>query len=297
MFYRLKRSIRYFRFHHQIARLLDTPPVIIQDAPLTIVSMVAGYDTKLYILAIKALYRRLGRGRIVAILDGVSQASQQLIRRHIPEIELIPLPSIDTGSFQRGGTWERLLFCIDRSASSYVIQMDADVLCVGPIPEVLAAVEANCAFTLADGVPKKPLNGWVEDAARRQSDNVVFEFERRGPEFPNSDKLLYLRGSSGFTGFARNTIERKFLEDFNRTAGAIMGHRWSEWGTEQIASNFSVANSPGSIGLPKPKYLTWEHHSLPEEVSLLHFLGYCRFDQGIFARFANREIDAILQAR
>jgi hypothetical protein len=257
--------------------------------------MVAGHDARLYILAIKSLYRRLGRGRIVAVTDRVSEASRQLIRAHVPGIQLVPVESIDTGKIQRGGTWERLLYCIDLSASSYVIQMDADVLCVGPIPEVLEAIEKNLAFTLADGISKKPLADWVEDAIARKSDNIVFEFEKRGPAFPDSKELLYLRGSSGFTGFARSAITRSFVENFNDTAAAVLGTRWREWGTEQIASNFCIANSPGSTGLPKPKYLTWEHHALPEEISLLHFLGYCRFDEGIFARFANREIDALLE--
>lgn len=256
--------------------------------------MVAGYDFKLYILAIKALYRRLGKGQIVALTDGVSESGKALIRKHVPAIELVPVESIDTGRIQRGGTWERLLYCVDRSAANYVIQMDADVLCVGPIPEVIAAVESNRAFTLADGIPKKPLCDWVDDAIARKSDNIVLEFEKRGPDFPDSDKLMYLRGSSGFTGFAKGVVDRKFLEHFHDMGASILGPRWSEWGTEQIASNFSVANSPGSVGLPKPKYLTWERHVLPAELSLLHFLGYCRFDKGVFARFANQEIDALL---
>lgn len=259
--------------------------------------MVAGYDAKLYILALKSLYRRLGRGRVVAVTDGVSESSKQLIAAHIPGVEFVPLESIDTGKLPRGGTWERLAYCVDRSASSYVIQIDADALCVGPIPEVIECIEQNRAFTLADGIPKKPLADWVEDAKARRSDNVVFEFEKRGPSFPNSKELLYLRGSSGFTGFARGATTGSFLERFNETSAEILGPRWKEWGTEQIASNFCVANSPDSIGLPKPKYLTWERHRVPEEISLLHFLGYCRFDEDVFARFANREIDALLNSQ
>ena len=71
MFYRLRRSLNYFRFYHQTKRLLDTPPIRQQAAPLTIVSMVAGHDVHMYILAVKSLYRRLGRGRIAMVSDGV----------------------------------------------------------------------------------------------------------------------------------------------------------------------------------------------------------------------------------
>jgi hypothetical protein len=172
--------------------------------------------------------------------------------------------------------------------------MDADILCVGPIPEVLDSIAANRAFTLAEGIPKKPLDSWVADAIARKSDNVVTDFEMQGPGFPNSGEVMYVRGSSGFTGFARNVMDRSFVEDFYDKASILMGPRWREWGTEQITSNFCIANSPGSFDLPRPKYMTWEHHPIPAEISLLHFLGYCRFDDGVLVRFANREIDAML---
>jgi hypothetical protein len=172
--------------------------------------------------------------------------------------------------------------------------MDCDILCVGPIPEVLDCIDQNRAFTLADGISKKPLTDWVPDAIARQNDNIVFEFEKRAPDYPGAAQLQYLRGSSGFAGFAKNALSRAFLEDFHAKCKALLGSRWTEWGTEQIASNFMIANSPDSVGLPKLKYLTWEHHQIPEDISLLHFLGYCRFDQGVYAQWANREIDALL---
>lgn len=294
MFYRLRRNINYFRFHRQIPRLSVTPPIEVKEAPFTIVSMVADYDVRLYILAIKALYRRLGRGRIVVISDKITDSSLRLIRQHISDVRIVPVESIPTGRIQRGGTWERLLYCIDLSASNYVIQMDADALCVGPIAEVCESIAANRAFALAEGIPKKPLANWVEEASTGKTDYVGTDFERRGPDYPGSDKVFYLRASSGFVGFARNAINRGFLDDFYDKASVLMGARWREWGTEQIASNFCIANSPGSFGLPKPKYMSWERQAIPADVSLLHFLGYCRFDEGVLVRFANREIDALV---
>ena len=294
MFYRLRRNIAYFKFHRQIPRLLTTPPIQVKDAPFTIVSMVAGYDVRLYLLAIKALYRRLGRGKITIVADGISEKSRDLIRRHISQVNFVPLESISTGRIQRGGTWERLLYCLDLSASEYVLQMDADILCVGPLPEVIESIAANRPFTLAEGIHKKPLNSWVEDAIARKSDNVVTDFEMKGPTYPDAGQVLYVRGSSGFTGFAQGAVNRAFVEDFYDKASIMMGPRWKEWGTEQIASNFCIANSAGSFDLPKPKYMSWERQTVPADVSLLHFLGYCRFDQGLLVRLANLEIDALL---
>ena len=297
MFYRLKRNIKYFKFYRQISRIFDTPPIAYQEAPLTIVSMVAGYDVPMYILAMKAFYRRLQRGKITVVADGIDAKSRDLIRKHLGPVRFINLEDVDTGACPRGGTWERLVHIIHNTAHEYTIQMDADILCVGPIPEVLECVEHNRAFTLSDseGIPIKPLLDWAGEP--RVSDNVVIAFEKRAAKFPNSDKVLYLRGSSGFAGFAKGAIDIEFLETFHRNGLTLMGERWKEWGTEQIASNFVVANSPHSLLLPVPAYLTWERHKLPEQISLLHFLGYCRFDQGVFPRLANIEIDALLQGR
>lgn len=229
------------------------------------------------------------------VSDGVDEASIELIQKHLGPVEVIPVETIDTGQCPRGGTWERLVYLIRRTEKEYVIQMDADVLCVGLIPEVLDCVDKNIAFTLADGIPKKPLPEWVEDGIARNSDNVVIAFEKRARQFPEADRFLYVRGSSGFAGFAKGASNEAALADFHRRGYETMGPRWKEWGTEQLASNFVIANSPHSLPLPKPKYLSYERHSIPDEIALLHFLGYCRFDNGIFARFANREIYALLQ--
>jgi hypothetical protein len=297
LFYRLRRNINYFKFYNQTSRILKTPPIAYKEAPLTIVSMVAAFDVQMYILAMKSLYRRLKRGKILVVADGVDEQARDLIRHHLGPVRFLNIEDIDTGNCPRGGTWERLVHIIRNTSQEYTIQMDADILCVGPIPEVLACIEENRAFTLSDsqGLPKQPLLDWAEEP--RQSENIVIAFEKRARDYPNSSELLYIRGSSGFAGFAKEAISIEFLESFHRNGLQLMGERWKEWGTEQLASNFVVANSPNSLVLPVPKYLTFERHDLSklaEEPSLLHFLGYCRFDQGLFAKHANLEIDALL---
>lgn len=298
MFYRIRRNINYFKFYHQTKRLLDTPPLKYQNGPVTIVTMVAGYDVHLYVLAMKSLYRRLGSGKIIAIIaQDVTKSNQEFILQHLGPVEFVHNESIQTGEIQHSGTWERLVYLLGRTQSEYVIQADCDILLTGPIPEVLDSIANNRAFTLADGLPKKPLVDYVEDGKRRNLNNIVFDFEIRAREFPDAGNFQYLRGSSGFAGFARGGATLEQLLDFHRGGEKVFGARWREWGTEQIASNFIIANSLGSIGLPKPKYLTWERHTISQPPSLLHFLGYCRFDQGVYANYANREIDAMLEGR
>ena len=265
--------------------------------------MVQLLDVQMYILAVKALYRRLGRGRIVAIIDAdFPENKRQLIRDHLGPVEFQILEDLDTGRCQRGGTWERVLYCVDRSATDYVIQIDCDTLCFGPIEEVLECVKRNQAFTLSEGIPIGPLPNWVEKGISRKSDHIVNTFELRAREFPDADKWRYVRGSSGFAGFAKGGVTRELLETFHDGGVKVHGERWKEWGTEQVASNFAVANSPDSIPLPypqyatfEPKYATFQKKGITKEMSLLHFIGAFRFDLGIFSHLANREIEAMLK--
>jgi len=303
MFYRVRKYLSHRKFYSEIVGLLNTPPLVQREAPLAIVSMVQETDVRMYILAIKALYRRMGGGHIVVIPDAdVSQSSRDLIRGHLGDVEFVTPESIPTGSCQRGGTWERVLYCVDRSAQEYVIQIDADVLCFGEIPEVIDCVRTNRAFTIAEGLAVKPLPEWVEDGIARKSDHIVTTFELKAREFPNASRYQYVRGSSGFAGFAKGKITRAFLEEFHAGGVQVHGSRWTEWGTEQIASNFTAANSSGVEPLPYPKYATFEpdyatyqRQGIPQEHSVLHFIGSHRFELGTFVKLANREIEALKQ--
>lgn len=302
MFYRLRKSLATNRFCWQTRRILQTPPISYRDAPVTIVSMVRESEVQTYILAIKSLYRRLGRGKIAAIIDNdLPLAKRDLIRRHLGPVEFHVLEELPVGRCQRGGTWERLFFCVSRSLNDYVIQIDADVLCFGSIEEVVRCVDENRAFTVSEGIPIQPLSAW--QGLARKSSNIVPTFELRGREFPDADKWLYVRGSSGFAGFAKGAVSVDFLETFHDRGLQVHGKRWKEWGTEQLGSNFSVANSPGSVALPYPKYATFEpeyatfqKQGITDQMSLLHFIGSFRFDRGVYAQLANKESAALLQA-
>jgi hypothetical protein len=291
------------RFDRQTSRILDTPPIKYKDAPLTIVSMVEQRDVQMYILAVKALYRRLGRGKIAAIIDrDLPQSDRDKIRRHLGPVEFHILEDLPVGTCQRGGTWERVIFCVNRTATDYVIQIDCDVLCFGPMEEILQSIDENRAFTLSEGIPIQPLPDWVEKGIERKSDHIVNTFELKAREFPDAAKYQYVRGSSGFAGFAKGAVKFDLLETFHAGGLKVHGTRWKEWGTEQIASNFTVANSPGGIPLPYPKYATFEPEyatfqkdGITPAMSLLHFIGAFRFDRGVFPQLANREIDAMLK--
>src|SRR5580698_3654890 len=127
MLYRLRTRLKTRRFEWATRGIHATPPLRVSAAPWTIVSMVGNDDVHLYLLAIKAFYRRLGRGKITAIVAStMPQASRDLIAEHVQGIRFETLEQLDTGRCQRGGTWERLVYILDRTSDEYTLQMDCD---------------------------------------------------------------------------------------------------------------------------------------------------------------------------
>ena len=126
---KVKRSWGKRSFDRVAEGIVSTAPLCLQgDSPLFL-SMVCHRDVAAYLLAIKSLYVGVGHGRLVVINDG-SLTSEDLLtlRRHIPELEIIDINAIETGSCPRAGCWERLVKIVELSADNYVIQADADIL-------------------------------------------------------------------------------------------------------------------------------------------------------------------------
>ena len=75
----------------------------------------------------------------------------------------------------------------------------------------------------------------------------------------------------------------------------LTGTRWDEWGTEQVASNYLVANLPGTLVLPFPDYGTPDR--IASRPRFLHFIGSQRFTTGCYARTARAVIGEIRTPR
>jgi hypothetical protein len=299
MFYRLRKRLHYWRFNRQIAAIHDTPPLAIVDSGLRILSMVAvEHDLPMYLLAAKTLYRRIGHGRFVVIPDrDLPTAWRDHLRRHLGDaVTFVQLADIPVGPCQRGGCWERLLACLDWSAEHYVIQMDADTLTLGELPEVREAVAANRPFTLAEGTP---FVGFEEAAAMtRRHDgplHVQDEAQLAFARHPRRAMLRYIRGSAGFAGFARGAASRGEAELFHQEMEALLGPaRWRAWGTEQVTSNVMIASSPEPVALPYPAYATVSPGTDLSQLRFGHFYGSHRFSGGRFARAGSAQIAELL---
>ncbi len=299
MFYKFRKSMATNRFYRQTRAILDSKPMPVVPAALSIVSMVSNNDVPMYVLSMKSFYARLGHGQLVAVIDRDMPAEARgTLSHHFPGIQFQILEDIDVGPCQRGGTWERLVYLLDRTQNEYVIQIDCDTLCFGAdVQEVKDCVAQNRSFTLSGGELEIVS---LPEAARRARNfdhpYVGIAAERLFDKYPGAENLRYVRGSSGFAGFARGAFGRAQIEDFHVQMEKLLPARWTEWGTEQCASNFAVANSPGAVVLPHPKYGNFDHHHDPKLSSFLHFIGANRFDDDLFATLGKQIIEELKRA-
>ena len=175
--------------------------------------------------------------------------------------------------------------------------MDADVLAVGPdLNEVRECAANNVAFTMAaDDFRFTTLRETAEAARKLGTDRAFLLAERYFDQLPDRDRRRYVRGSSGLAGFAKGGFERSEIESFHTIMQSHLGERWKEWGSEQVASNFAVANSKEAVVLPYPAYASYPSVDLSKS-KLFHFIGAYRFDDGYFAAKGKEFIRAIARA-
>lgn len=294
---KLKRSWGKRSFDRVAEGILSTAPLCLQgDSPLFL-SVVCHRDVAAYLLAIKSLYVGVGHGRLVVINDG-SLISDDLVtlRHHIPDLEVIDINAIETGpSCPRAGCWERLVKIVELSADNYVIQADADILASSAIPEVIQCWQENRSFLLGTGAGQqistaqataRMVQGWIK-THNWNPPSVGVEAEALLDTLPNAAQRSYVHASAGFAGFARGAFRMSDLEWFSTYMNEMLGaQRWREWGTEQIASNYILANALGTSVLPFPKYACFEPHLKQGNHALLHFIGSYRYNGGVYRRRA-----------
>lgn len=287
LFFRISRKIKSTVHDFRCREVLKTRPLEIRPSHVRIVSMVSHRDLILYLVAIKSFYRRLGQGEMVIIDDGtLTEADHSILSQHLGRPKIIRVSDVQTGRCPHGGTWERLLTILDMSKQFFVIQLDSDTLTVGDVSEVLECIRLNRSFTLGTNSGKEFVNlvqasGMVRD---EQADHVTIAAEKNLCRIRNPETRRYVRGSSGFAGFARALGSRDDAAEFSDQMTSLIGSKWNEWGSEQVASNYVVANSPGAIVLPYPKYMCFWNQTDPADSSFVHFIGTHRYDRGVYAR-------------
>jgi hypothetical protein len=285
------RQARDKRSFHRVAHgVLGTAPLrMAADGPLFL-SMVCQRDLLMYLLAIKSLYVRIGSGTVAIINDGsLTSADLAILEHHIPRVDVFENKEIQVPPCPRADFfWERLVKIIELSHARYVIQLDADTLVLGEIPEVVECWLQNKSFLLGTGSGQKILPALktaqiVQDMIKANGWSAItanLEAEASLDKLPGAVERSYVHASAGFAGFARGAFHLADLQWFSTKMSQILGsHRWREYGTEQIVSNYLLANAPGARVLPFPRYACFEPHLLASDYAFLHFLGPYRYQR------------------
>jgi hypothetical protein len=296
---RLLKAFHYWQYDRACRAIDETPPLVASDPELVMLSMLNCNHVTMYLIAAKTVYQRLGRGRFLVIDDGsLTEVQRARIRRHLPLVDFVPIASIDRGGLPRGGTWERLALIAELTEHAYVVQMDADTLARDRIPEVVRQIAANAPFTI-NGEPESDIEPIAVSAKRATiggSQHIQSVAERALTSIGLPAGARYVRGCSGFAGFARGSDLGLRLRDFSARMERVLGTaKWSEWGSEQVTSNFLVANAPGAVTLAAPRYLNYRGGTVPAATAFLHFIGPSRFEDGAYRRAACGAIAALMQ--
>jgi hypothetical protein len=288
--------------HERAAQgILETPPIASVDDGLILFSMIGTAVLIPYLVAVKSLHSHLQRGRVVLLNDGtLTAADRAILAQHCDNPVVLEKRDIDPAPCPRDNCWERLIAILDHRHDAYVIQLDSDTVTTGPVPEIAAAIEANRSFTLAGGMEEA-------DFGFRSAREIAAFFHADGPTIdhvqahaesalatlPDADAVRYVRGCAGFAGFARDASGRSKVTHFSQAMEQRLGNTWRQWGSEQVASNFVIANDPDPLLLPYNRYVNHWAEPLPSDPALVHFIGTYRFHRGNYSRCSKAAIAAL----
>jgi len=299
---RALRKLREYRFLRGCRAVLSTPPARVREDGVVIFSMIGTRVLLPYLVAAKSFQTQLRRGRFAILDDGtLTAADKAVLAHHLGNPPITPIASVDTGPCPRGGTWERLLTILDLRQSDYVIQIDSDVVALGPVSEVAAAIDAGRSFTLrgeasSEILPVAAIAAWARKNPDRGRQHVQSAIEQAVDQVSISGRptLKYVRGCSGFAGFAPGGEGRALAEAFSQEAQRLLGaDYWAEWGSEQVTSNFVVANEAEARLLPYERYLNFWNDPIGANAGLVHFIGTFRYHRGAYLAAARRAIAAL----
>lgn len=301
--YRWRTKIDANRHAEAIADVLDTPPIVPRADGLVLFSMIGTAVVLPYLVAVKSLWAQLGRGRVALLDDGTLTAQDRaILAHHCGDPEIIRIDQVERGPFPKGGCWERFLTILDRRRSEYWLQLDSDTVTLGPVEEVARAISANRSFTLLGGPDALEQPMPLVDFARTfhpegpQGGHVQQQLESRFGTLGAGRDWRYWRGCAGFAGFAAGGPARPLATAFLTAMVATLdAERAAAWGTEQVASNFHLANEAGAVALPYARYLNYWGEAPGDSAAFVHFVGTHRHSNGAYVAASRTVIDRLLQ--
>ncbi len=278
------------RHAEAITDILRTPPIEPRQDGVVLFSMIGTAVLLPYLVAVKSLWHELRRGRVAILDDGTLTAQDRaILAHHCGDPEIMRIDEVVLNEFPAGGTWERLLTILDNRAGEYWIQLDSDTVTIGPVPEVTEAIARNRSFLFLGGkdaeVGPLPLQEFREhfypDGV--MEGHVQSRIESRLDSIPAKRGWKYARGCSGFAGFAAMGTGRPLASAFLTEMKRMIGEDdVTIWGTEQVTSNFHLANEAQPVVLPYDRYMNYWNEDWGDDTRFVHFVGTHRHGNGAY---------------
>ena len=297
MFYKLRQKLNYFKINSIVQPLLSIKPSTSEKLPFILLSQLSEKDFYLYILAYYSLTEQYTPQSVFLLDDGTLETWQKdyLLNLH-EDTQIKAISEYCPDPFPPRQTLERLVAISELVKSTFVIQMDADILVNGDICEVRKAILGNQSFIL--GGPEK-LSGILtvseisQHMQTSKSDHVQVQAEKLLHSCPLSWVKLYMRGCSAFAGFSKNSITSQQLTEAWDFFYKELQASWKQWGSEQVLSNLLLANS-NAVALPYPKYSSLFPELEPNRASLIHFIGSNRFSNNVYFDLSSKLVNGLL---
>jgi hypothetical protein len=298
MFFSIRNKISKSWFDWRVRKVFNTKTAKCNPhSNLIILSQLYHPDLAMFMVAAKSFAQYVTPKKYVIVDDGLTEADRAILRQHFEVIDFIRTEQVDTGLCPKRGCWERLISIANLNAEHYIIQLDADTLTLAEPTEVLTHLKNSHAFTL--GTPGGQTVTSLAEASHTASgygfDHVQVLAEQALVKLPPELGTLYVHGCAGFAGFAPGCITRGAIEAFSTAMTDLLGNKkWSEWGSEQVTSNFIVANTPHAGILAVMTYPFWQPDIDISKAKFFHFFGTHRFEGGEYIRSSNKVINGLI---
>ncbi|MCF4007804.1 hypothetical protein [Rheinheimera sp. UJ63] len=270
---------------------LNTDP----DGKFSVLSMLCKRDLYQYLVAIRSLFQYAKPKHVIIVNDG-SLGTPEIAKiiNACPSAKIVPIQNYRVEGLPCGGCWERIVAVSEFSKHEYIVQMDADTLFMSTPVEMIDAIAQNRSFALPtdSGTVVKTAAECLAFAEKRKGEGVShiqIDAEASLGIMGDVQMVKYIRACAGFAGYAPGTLTLQKLLEVSTKYHALFGDRWYDWGTEQFASNYILANDDSVFVLPIAKYDSVD--KFKAELVFVHFIGCFRFDKGIYVNSAQRLIN------
>ena len=263
------------------------------DSNFTILTQLCSSDINMYLIAMASFCRFVVPKNVVVVADRLTSDEMILLARCIEGVHIIPIAEAGCEGLPSGGCWERLISIHRLVKDSYVVQLDADTVTLQYPDDVVAAISNSRSFTLPTKMGQEiwTLAETADKIASIEGDHVQLLAEKSFSKLASPDTRLYVRGCAGFAGFAKNSAVLETLIDFSREIEATIGKKeWRQWGSEQVASNYVIANTANAVILPFLKYPYYEVGMNLDKATFVHFIGGSRYKRGVYMNLSRRLI-------